>query len=557
MPLLRHASASALLLTVSLGGCTPTDQRAGGDGDVGGTLVISAVAEAQALIPALAAATSTKQVTDQIFDALAEIGPDLNTVGDGGWTPRLASSWEWGADSLSITFHLDPRARWHDGRPVTASDVRFSVELYQDPKVVAYDASNFANVDSISVRDSVTAVAWFRERSPEQFFRFVYYLWVMPEHRLRDIDRAALAQSEFARNPIGSGPFRFVRWEPRQVIELVADSGHYRGRPKLDRVIFSLQRDVTPAMTAVLAGEADFREVIPPDFVAPVAKSPEVRAVPYRSLNYGFLAFNQRARGSDTRPHPLFQSRELRRALAMALDRRAMVQNLFDSTGRLNLGPFTRGIAEADTTLPQIPYDTAAAQQLLDSLGWRDGNGDGVRERQGTSLRFDLLVPTSSTPRRRLAVLLQEQLRRVGAAVDVREADPSATQSLLETGQYDSYIHFVQTSPSAGSIRDGWTRPSPDRRIQNPTQYGNRVVDAVVDSALAELDPVRRRMLLHRAYGLIAEDAPAVWLYEMIPFGVVNKRVRVVADRADTWWRDLRLWWIPAAERIARDRAGT
>lgn len=518
-------------------------------------MVISTVAEAEVLLPALARSTSTKMVTDQIFDALAEIGPDLNTVGDAGWKPRLASSWDWSADSLSITFHLDGRARWHDGRPVTAHDVRFSLELYKDPKVLAYDGPNFANVDSISVKDSLTAVVWFHARSPEQFFRVAYYLWVMPEHRLRDADRTALAQSEFARNPTGSGPFRFVRWEPRQLIELAADTTHYRGRPKLDRVIFALQPDATAGMTSVLTGATDFREMIPPTLMSQVAESRVVRAVRYPMLNNGFLAFNHRAPGRNERPHPLFQSRDLRRALSMALDRTAMVRNALDSTGVVNLGPFTRGIIDADTTLPQIPYDTAGARRLLDSLGWRDADGDGMRERRGSALRFDLLVPTTSAPRRRLAVLIQEQLRRVGAAVDVREADPSAMQSLVPAGQFDTYIHFVQASPSASSIRDNWTRPQPERRVSNPAQYGNPRVDAVVDSALSSIDPVQRRALLHRAYRMIAEDAPAVWLYEVAPYAALNNRIRPVLDRADTWWRDLRLWFIPANERNARDRA--
>lgn len=555
--LAQPAQASSLLLAWLLIACQPSDRTDdGGDSDAGGTLVISTVAEAEGLVPPLARSTSTKQVTDQIFDALAEIGPELNTVGDAGWTPRLAASWDWSADSLSITFHLEPRARWHDGRPVRAGDVRFSLELYKDPKVLAYDASNFENVDSISVADSLTVVAWFHRRMPEQFFRLAYYLWVMPEHRLRDADRTALAQSEFARNPVGSGPFRFVRWEPRQMIELAADTAHYRGRPRLDRVIFALQPDGTAGMTSVLTGQADFREMIPPDFMSRVAESREVRAVRYPMLNNGFLAFNHRAPGDDARPHPLFHSRELRRALSMALDRRAMVRNALDSTGTLNLGPFTRGIADADTALPQIPYDTAGARRLLDSLGWRDGDGDGVRERSGRALRFGLLVPTTSAPRRRLAVLIQEQLRRIGAAVEVQETDPSALQSVLPAGRFDTYIHFVQASPSASSIRDNWTRPRPERRMANPAQYGNRVVDAIVDSALSATDPVRRRALLHRAYRTIAADAPAVWLYETAPYAAVSNRIRPVMDRADTWWRDLRLWSIPAGERNARDRAG-
>lgn len=129
-------------------------------------------------------------------------------------------------------------------------------------------------------------------------------------------------------------------------------------------------------------------------------------------------------------------------------------------------------------------------------------------------------------------------------------------QALLPAGKFDTYIHFVQASPSASSIRDNWTRPRPARRVANPAQYGNATVDALVDSALATIDGEQRRTLLHRAYRMIADDVPAVWLYEATPYAALNKRVRPVLGRADTWWRDLRLWWIPSNERNARDRAG-
>jgi peptide/nickel transport system substrate-binding protein len=504
--------------------CAPADRSESATPDTGGTVVISAPSEAEVLVPPLVYSTAAKQVMDQIFDALADIPRDLNTLGDAGWTPALAESWTWSPDSLAITFRLNPRARFHDGQPVRASDVRFSVELYKDPRVIAYDASNFENVDSVSVTDSVTATVWYHERSPQQFFHVAYYLRVMPEHLLKDADRSALAQSAFAGNPIGSGPFRFVRWVPRSVIELVADTGNYRGRPRLDRVVWSLQIDATAGISG---------------------------------LNYGFVAFNLRARGNDRQPHPLFRSRDLRHALAMALDREAIVRNVLDSTGRVNRGPFPLPLPVADSALPQIPYDPAGARRLLDSLGWRDADGDSVREKNGATLRFGLAVPTSSPPRRRFAVLIQEQLRRVGARVDVEERDPSALGATLGGGRFDAYIHFVQSSPAPSAVADGWTDPAPGMgRVRNPAWYENPRASVIVDSALMERDSARRVALYRRAYRQVAEDVPAIWLYETVPYAAVHRRIRLDLDQADVWWRDLRLWWVPSGERIDRDRVG-
>ncbi|HEX7122986.1 MAG TPA: peptide ABC transporter substrate-binding protein [Gemmatimonadaceae bacterium] len=550
MPTIRP---SALLALASLVACAPggTDRAAG---ETGGTLVISAPAEPRSLLPLFAPTVAEKQVVDQIFDALAEIGPDLNTIGDSGWAPRLAETWTWSADSLSITFRLDPDAKWHDGQPVRASDVRFSLELYKDPQVGAFDAPNLANVDSISVVDSITFVAWFKERSPEQFFKLAYYLFVMPERHLRDVPRAELASAAFARAPVGSGPFQFVEWEPRQSIEIVANTSYHRGRPFLDRVIWTLETEAITAVAKVTAGDADFRENVPPDLASRVASSDLARLVFYPMPNYGFVLFNHRANGDDSRPHPLFSSRPLRRALSMALDRPAMVRNVLDTLGKVSRGPFASVLPVADTTLAGLPYDPVAAAATLDSLGWRDNDGDGVRERNGIPLRFAVTVPATSPPRRRFAVLIQEQWRKIGARVDVEEYDPARLYPQLAAGRFDVFIHFVQTSPAPSSVAEAWAHPSPDRRLHNIGLYGNRSIEPIIDSAVSEFNAARSRDLYRRAYREIIEDAPAVWLYELRSVGALNKRVRPVLDRSDMWWRDLRLWWIPAGERIDRDR---
>ena len=138
--------------------------------DVGGTLLIALPAEPGTILPPFLGGLHEKEVSEQIFDVLADIAPDLNTIGDAGWTPRLAESWQWSADSMSIAFKLHPRAHWHDGRSVTSSDVQFSVALNKDPAVQSRWGRVLADVDSVSTPDSLTAVVWYAKRSPEQFY---------------------------------------------------------------------------------------------------------------------------------------------------------------------------------------------------------------------------------------------------------------------------------------------------------------------------------------------------------------------------------------------------
>ena len=145
-----------------------------------------------------------------MYDRLAEIGDDLYTVGDKGFKPQLAARWEWAPDSLSIVFHLDPTARWHDGQPVRASDVRYSLNLIKDPAFGSPTAPLVTNIDSISVRDSLTAVAYFKRHTPEQFYDLVYQVSIVPEHVLGNTPPAQLKTAEVgaSRHRVGTLPPR-------------------------------------------------------------------------------------------------------------------------------------------------------------------------------------------------------------------------------------------------------------------------------------------------------------------------------------------------------------
>jgi peptide/nickel transport system substrate-binding protein len=551
--MISSRNRAILILALAAGACRG-GERAASTGDVGGTIIIAAPADPGSLVPQLALSTVDKQIDDQLFDYLAEIGPDLNTVGDKGWIPRLAQSWTWSSDSMSIAFHLDPRAKWHDGPGVRASDVRFTLDLYKDPRVKSNTGSSLENIDSVAVADSLTAVVWFKHRSPEQFFQIAYNLLVTPEHLLKGADRANLGASDFARHPVGSGPFRFVSWTPRATVELAADTTYYLGRPKLDRVIWSWNPDPGAALTKVLSGEADFTENLPPDGIARVAATPSVHMVPYRSINYSYLVFNLRDAKSGSRPHRLFADRETRIALSMAIDRQAMLRNVFDTLGTLGLGPFGRSYATADTAIAQIPYDSAGAVRKLDSLGWRDSDGDGVRERKGVPLRFSLMVPTSSMLRRRYAVLIQAQLQRVGAHVDIAESDPSVFMPRMLGRHFDAMLHSWVSDPAPSALRQSWS--SSALNGANFGAYENPRVDVLIDSAVAEFDPARAKEMYRRAYRMIIDDAPAVWLYEAVNRAVVHTRIEPVLGSSDYWWRDMRLWSIPPDKRIDRDRIG-
>ena len=349
-----HARSIALSLSLFALACSGDASRSGGDGDTGGTMVVITPATSQALLPALITDITARQIADNIYEPLAEIGPQVNTLGDAGFQPRLARSWQWAPDSLSIAFSLDPNAKWHDGRPVRASDVKFSLDLLKDPKTASPNAENVANIDSISVRDSLTAVAWFRRRTPEQFYDLAYQVRVIPEHVLKDIPRDQLGTADALRRPIGSGRFKFVRWDPGVRVEVVADTAHYRGRPKLDRVIWSFVPDGNAAITQLFSGQGDYFESFPVDLLPRIDSSTQLKAVPYSALQYSFMAFNARDPNRLAAPHPVLGDVTVRRAISMALDREAMLRNVFDTLGVFGIGAVSQSVGGHVHQAPSI-----------------------------------------------------------------------------------------------------------------------------------------------------------------------------------------------------------
>ena len=550
MPSLRDLRFLSLCAFAACG-ATPDGTPAAAVSVTGGTLVISTPAEPDNLLPPITTSLSGRQVEDLIFQRLADIGASLNTVGDAGFTPNLATRWQWSPDSLSIAFTLDPAARWHDGVPVRAADVRFSLSLVTDPRVASPTALLLANVDSISARDSLTAVVWFKQRRPDQFFEIVYQLYVLPEHLLRTADRRRLAAAPIAMTPIGSGPFRVARWVPKQLLELVADTTGGRRRAQLDRVVFAVAPDPVTAFTRVAIGEADLYEAVRPDKVAEVASHAQLRLVLTPTLNYSYLGFNLVDQNTG-RPHPLFGDRIVRRALTMATDRRSIVMNVYDSLAVQARGPFTTAQSTADTAHVPLPFAPDSANALLDAAGWTRG-ADSLRRRNGMLLAFGMLVPSTSVARMRAAVLLQEQFRRVGADVRIEGADMGGFVSRISARRFDTMLGAWSQDAGPAGVRDTWTSAAATAGGNNMGNYRNSHFDAHVDSGLAAFAPAAMHAHFAAAWRIIADDAPAIWLAE--PRGVMAVHSRFVTSgmRPDAWWAGVAKWSIPADRRIARD----
>jgi len=541
-------TAGAALAVLLAASCEPQGTC---HGEYCGTLVFAAIGQPVTLLPPVTDQVLDRDIFDQIFLRLADIGPELNTVGDAGFVPRLADRWTW-TDSLTLAFHLNPKARWQDGPPVTAGDVVFTFAAFTDPSLDSPYRDGLKRIASVTAADSSTAVFHFRSRYPEMFYDAVYYLRVLPAHLLRVVPFARWRTAPFGRAPVGDGPYRLVNWAPGQSLELVADSSFFLGRPHLRRLVWHFNGDLSVAVTQVVAGEADAIEVlVSPSNIARARGAGHLRLYPYPGSVYTMVGFNLRAPGGG--PHPILGDADVRRALVLATDRVRMAQSVFGDAAKVPPGPIPEEWSSLwfkDLAVP--PYDTAEAARLLLRRGWLPGP-DGVRRRGDRKLAISLLVPSTSPPRRQYAQLVQEELRAVGVDVRIEAVDPPTLDQRLRSGRYDAAIESWGNDPAPSAGIPGAWRSGGD---SNFGHYADATFDRWVDAALRAASPGDAASAWHSALEVLAQDAPAIVLCAPDNVAAIDQRVAGVRIRADEYWADVWTWRIPPDRLIERDRVG-
>ncbi len=348
--------------------------------------------------------------------------------------PRLAERWEHSSDFRTWTFHLRRDVRWHDGVPTTAHDVKFTMELLAHPDVLQGSAF-IINVDSITVIDDFTLTITYSRPTNALSGNITYF----PKHLLEDLDPREYSSWEFWTHAVGNGPYRYVRHVPKTMMELEANPDFYKGKPKIERV--ALKFGPNMQLLELLSGNVDVVYQFGTTGIRGLGEDPRFRLY-YSERNdhwgHGIL-WNQR--------HPLLRDPVVRRALTMAINRRELFEVL-DYPPDLPIFDvlFTRRQYRQRQLPEPLPYDPELAKRLLEAAGWKDEDGDGVRQRMGAEARFTLITQNGAPPYllgETAAVYVQDQLRRVGIRMDVQILEWSLKRQRLRAGEFDAVFDFV------------------------------------------------------------------------------------------------------------------
>lgn len=435
----------------------------------------------------------------------------------GEFEGRLARRWEHTPDYREWTYHLRTDVRWHDGVPVTAHDIKFSIELLIHPDVLYYPAGTM----SITVLDDSTfTIRYAGSPGPHDWWT-VYY----PKHLLEELDPKEFSDWEFWTQPVGNGPYRYVRHVRETMMEFDANPEYYRGKPKIERVVLKFVGDA--ALTELLSGNVDAITDVDPAQIPRLAADPRFRV--YHSIGYAAHAIYWQ------HDRPLFWDPRVRRALTLAINRRELLQvlNLPENIPVVD-GPFTDRQLRRGQLPEPLPYDPARARALLEATGWRDRNGDGVREREGKEFRFTAIVPATGGWEQ-IAVFAQDQLRRVGVRMDVQSLEFGTVQGKLRSGEFDAAFTLSGYVP-------WWLQL--DFGEDSPISYQNAEVVELIDRVQLTADPDARDRIYRELTEIFRADVPVTFLVPAVGNDVAHRRIRGLSSpyRPDPIWYMEDLW---------------
>lgn len=437
---------------------------------------------------------------------------------------RLAQSWEHSLDYRTWTIHLRKDVHWQDGVPVTAQDIKFTLDLLSNPR--SCGAPSPPGAVTAQILDDYTYMLTYRERaggSPLDDWT-VYY----PKHLLEKLDPQDCPHWEFWRHPVGAGPYRHVRTVPQTMMEFEADPNYYRGKPKIERVALKFfpggYIHGPIQLTELLSGNVDaISEAVPMDLVK-LSGDRRFRTyfVNWMSSIKGVAMFwNER--------YPLFRDPTVRRALTLAVNRRELnrVLNLPDA-GPIFDALFTpRQLQLGDLPAP-LPYDPEEAKRLLDKAGWRDPHGNGVRERDGRAFRFTALTARIAGTDQ-ATVYVQAALRRVGIQMDIEITDFDVFRDRVRSGNFQAMVNGISFELEYG----GPGGPFFYFGENSPLGYSNPKVTALLKEAAATMNPDEYDQIYRELWPIFRADMPATFLFQYHDGTAAHRRLRGLS----TPWR--------------------
>ena len=438
----------------------------------------------------------SERIDALIFDDLLDRDDHLNV------TPALAERWEV-PDPLTYIFHIRHGVKFHNGSTLTSRDVKWTFDSLLESKIRTTKSAAYRYVDHVEAPDAYTII--FRMKEP-----FSTLLWNLSDGAMGIVPYGTL--TEMTTHPVGSGPFRFVSAEQDKEVVVERNDAYWGDKPRVPRVRFVVVPDTTTRALELRKGSADIASnALTSDMVLALEKEPNlvVQRAPGTTLSY--LAFNLR--------DPILRDVRVRQALAYAIDRQPMIQYLWRGFAQpaASILPPQSWAYNAD--VPKYAFDPGKARQILDAAGYLPVNG----------VRFHLTMKTSTVEEstRLMVAVLQQQLRDVGIALDIRTFEFATFFADVTSGAYQMYsLRWIGGNQDPDIFEYAFHSDKFPPHGANRSFYVNPRLDALIKEGRSETDPNRRKAVYADIQTILATDLPYINLWFLDNVVVHTRRVR-------------------------------
>jgi peptide/nickel transport system substrate-binding protein len=520
----------SLFLLAILSLVLPSFSWANPDNPVDGDWLISHLpAEPATLNPITATDAYASRIDDYIYESLLK--RDEKTL---ELVPVLAESWDISEDHLTYTFHLKKNTKWQDGHPFTAKDILFSFERIRDPKVDAAHLRNYyKDIEKLEVIDDYTA----RYHYKIPYFRALEFcggIPIVPAHLFsEDTD---FNRHSIGRQPLGTGPYRFLHWDTGKEIVLVRNEDYWGEKPHLKRIVFKIITDSTVALQVLKRGGMDLMGLRPIQWTRQTRGKrfkKNFQKLKYYLPSYSYIGWNLRK--------PLFQDRRVRQAMTMLVNREMILKEILFGLGTVVTGNFYVKSPDYNQNIKPHPYDPKAAVELLKAAGWEDHDKDGILDKDGVPFSFEFLISSGSKFAEQLATIVQENLKQVGIAVSIRKLEWAVFIQKISDRQFDACTLGWSLSWESDPYQV-WHSSQADKG-SNYVGLIHKEADEIIEKARQEFDPEKRRGLFHRFHEILHEEQPYTFLFTTEALVVVARRFQNV----NVYPMGLapREWWVP------------
>jgi peptide/nickel transport system substrate-binding protein len=499
----------------------------------GDTFIEASIGDASTLLPVLASDSASSTINSLVYNGLIRYDKNLEVVGD------LAESWDISEDNLTLTFHLRKGVTWHDGAPFTSADVKFTYELYVDPKTPTAYAESFRQVAFVETPDDYTFVAHYAK--PYAPALLSWATAVHPRHLLEGTD---ITKSPLARRPVGTGPFRFAEWVGGEKIVVESNPDYFDGQPYIKRVVYRIIPDTSTQFLELQTGSLDYMGLSPLQFDRQT-ETPAFRRLynkfRYLAFGYSYLGYNLRK--------PMFRDKRVRQALSYAINKQELIDGVLLGYGAVATGPYKPDTWVYNPDVRRYDYNPEKARALLAEAGWIDSDGDGVRDKDGKPLAFTIVTNQGNDLRSKTGEIIQRRFKEVGVDVKLRIIEwATFLKEFINPGNFDATILGWTGGPEPDQY-NLWHSSKTGPRQLNFIGYKNAEVDELLEKGRRIFDQRQRKAYYDRFQEILADEQPYTFLYIGEALPAVSKRFRGVEAAPAGIRYNFEKWYVPEAEQ--------